>query len=419
MREQQARLLVFSSLFPHTGAPNAGVFIRERMFRVGAVLPVTVVSPQPWFPGQGLIRLFRPHFRLPAPKQDIQHGIKVLYPRFLSVPGFFKQFDGLSMALRSYPLLRRLRKQTGFNVMDAHFAYPDGYAATLLGKWLKLPVTITMRGTEVPHSKNQKLRHLLVSALTRATRLFSVSESLRQHAIALGVEPSGIRVVGNGVDTDKFCPEDRAEARKKFGIPLHARVMVSVGALVERKGFHRVIKVLPELLKSEPGLHYLIVGGASPEGNRRAELEQQVRELRLDKQVHFLGAMPAAELKWPLSASDVFVLATSNEGWANVFLEAMACGLPVITTDVGGNSEVVSRPELGTVVPFGNQEALGAALRSALEQTWDSALIRAYAEENAWDTRVTCLTEEFSQIVMADHRSVVKELQVDMEVRHK
>ncbi|MGB5306999.1 MAG: glycosyltransferase [Gammaproteobacteria bacterium] len=389
------------------------------MFRVGKGLPITVVSPQPWFPGQGLIRKFRPYFRLPAPKEEIQQGIKILYPRFLSVPGFFKQFDGLSMALRTYPLLRRLRKQTGFNVLDAHFAYPDGYAATLLGNWLKVPVTITMRGTEVPQSKRSKLRPLLVHALMRAKRVFSVSESLRQHAITLGVEPSGIRVVGNGVDTDKFCPVDRAEARKRFGIPLHARVLVSVGALVERKGFHRVIEVLPELLKSEPALHYLVVGGAGPEGDWRTELEQRVRELRLDKQVHFLGAMPSGDLKWPLSASDVFVLATSNEGWANVFLEAMACGLPVITTDVGGNSEVVSRPALGTVVPFGNQQALLEALRSALVQTWDSAVIRAYAGENAWDTRVACLTEEFSQIVKAERRVAGEDLQAGMEVRRK
>ena len=112
-------------------------------------------------------------------------------------------------------------------------------------------------------------------------------------------------------------------------------------------------------------------------------------------------------------------MATSNEGWANVFLEAMACGLPVIATDVGGNAEVVCRPELGTIVPYGERPALRAALQAALSQTWDRELIRAYAEENAWDTRVTCLTEEFSQIVMADHRSVVKELQVDMEVRRK
>lgn len=419
MNEPQAKLLVLSSLFPHAGGPNAGVFIRERMFRVAKNLPVSVVSPRPWFPGQGLLRLVHPHYRPETGRQEVQDGIVVSFPRFLAIPGIFRQLDGLFMALGSYRLLRRLRREGKFNVLDAHFAYPDGYAATLLGKWLKVPVTITLRGTEVPHSNNPKLRPLLLRALQGATQLFSVSESLRQHAIALGVEPSRIRVVGNGVDTGKFYPVEKTEARRRLGIPDEAKVLVSIGALVKRKGFHRVIKVLPELLESEPGLHYLVVGGASPEGDSRTELEQQVRELHLEKQVHFLGAMSSEELKWPLSASDVFVLATSNEGWANVFLEAMACGLPVITTDVGGNSEVVSLPELGSIVPFGDQTALREALRNALKVVWDSALIRAYADENTWDTRVACLTGEFTRIVTADHRQAGEGMPADMESRRK
>ncbi len=402
MSKMQPKLLVLSSLFPHSGAPNAGLFIRERMFRVAGHLPVIVVSPRPWFPGQGLVRLIRPHYRREASREEVQEGIKVFLPRFFSIPFFFRQLDGLFMALGSYLLLRRLRKEGRFNLLDAHFAYPDGYAATLLGKWLQVPVTITLRGTEVPHSKKPKLRAPLSGALKGATRLFSVSESLRQHAIALGVDPAKIRVVGNGVDTGKFYPADKAEARRSLGIPDDAKVLISVGALVERKGFHRVIAILPELLGECPNLHYLIVGGASPEGDRRKELEEQVRALGLEKQVHFLGAMPASELRWPLSAADLFVLATSNEGWANVFLEAMACGLPVIATDVGGNAEVVCRPELGEIVPFGNQDALRDALCKALGRTWDAARIRAYAEENAWDTRVEILTEEFRQIVLTE-----------------
>jgi glycosyltransferase involved in cell wall biosynthesis len=315
------------------------------------------------------------------------------------MPHVLRRLDGLSMALCSYPLLRHLRKKTGFNLLDAHFAYPDGYAATLLGKWLDVPVTITLRGTEIPHSKNPVLRPLLVRAMQRADRLFSVSESLRQQAISLGIAPSKIRVVGNGVDTARFLPVDRQEARRRLGIPQAARVLVSVGALVERKGFHRVIECLPELISENRQLHYLIVGGASAEGDRRRELELQARQLGLDQQVHFLGAMPPDELKWPLSAADVFVLATSNEGWANVFLEAMACGLPVVTTDVGGNAEVVHRPELGTIVPFGDRRALLDALRGALLRRWDSTLIRDYARENDWDRRVACLTGEFRLIV--------------------
>lgn len=399
IHKPQPGLLIFSSLFPHSGAPNAGVFIRERMFRVGTVLPITVVSPQPWFPGQGIIRIFRPHFRRPAPKSEIQSGIETVFPRFFSIPGFFKQFDGLFMAMGSYRTLRRLRKNTEFHIIDAHFAYPDGYAATLLGKWLKLPVTITLRGTEIPYSRNLKLLPLLVHAMKDAARLFSVSESLRQHAISLGIDPGKITVVGNGVDTNKFSPVLKAEARRQLGLSENSRVLISVGGLVERKGFHRVIEVLPNLLTVYPDLKYLIVGGAGPEGDWSAHLRTQVSNLKLDKTVIFLGVMPSDKLKIPLSAADIFVLATSNEGWANVFLEAMACGLPVITTDVGGNLEVVCRNELGNVVPFGDAQKLESALVEALDRKWDKEEIVSYAANNSWDSRVEILVDTFRILI--------------------
>ncbi len=391
-------LVVFSTLFPHAGAPNAGPFIRERMFRVGEVLPLTVVSPQPWFPGQALLRRWKPHFRPPALRHESQHGIEVLHPRFFSVPGAFKQLDGLFMALGSYFTLKKLRRAGKLDILDAHFAYPDGFAATLLGTWLGVPVTITLRGTEVPHSRNAKLRPLLVCALTRAARVFSVSDSLRRHAIGLGIPGDKIRVVGNGVDTTKFHPVERCEARAQLGIGADAQVLISVGGLVERKGFHRVIECLPELKIRFPRLVYLIVGGAGAEGDMRAALEQQVAALGLQDTVRFLGIVPAASLKWPLSAADVFVLSTRNEGWANVFLEAMACGVPVISTDVGGNAEVVCRDELGTIVPFDDHTALNAALMAALAKNWDRPAILAYARDNDWQKRVAVLVEEFNAI---------------------
>jgi len=182
-------------------------------------------------------------------------------------------------------------------------------------------------------------------------------------------------------------------------LPQDAKVLVSVGGLVERKGFHRVIELLPDLVALFPDLHYLVVGGACPEGDLTQFLKDMVARLGLGERVHFLGAIAPEALHKPLSASDVFVLSTANEGWANVFLEAMACGLPVVTTDVGGNAEVVCDESLGSITPFGDANALQSAIAAALAREWNSERIIEYACENSWDTRVEILDQEFKALV--------------------
>lgn len=401
---QRPALLVYSSLFPSPVQPNAGVFVRERMFRVGAHLPIVVVAPTPWFPFQSVLRMFRPHFRPMPPAHQQQDGVDVLYPRYFSIPGVFKQWDGLFMALSTYAMVKRLHQAGRVDIIDAHFAYPDGYAATLLGRWLKVPVAITLRGTEARHARTPALVGPLKKALQGATRLIAVSSELLRVAVQLGADPARALVVGNGVDISKFQPHSKDQARAKLGIAPKARVLISVGGLVERKGFHRVIPLLPELLKTYPDLVYLIVGGASAEGDNRAELEKMVADLGLGAHVRFLGPKPHEELAAVLSAADVFVLATRAEGWANVFLEAMACSLPVVTTDVGGNREVVCRPELGEVVPFGDAQALSKALQAALRAQWNAECIRQYAQENAWPHRVQVLLDVFRSMAADKQR---------------
>ena len=394
-------IAVFSSLFPSRVQPTAGLFIRERMFRVAAHAPLVVVSPRPWFPLQSLIRLVKPGYRPLPPRAEVQEGITVLFPRFLAVPGVLRRLDSLSMALCTLPLMRRLRRERGVGLIDAHFAVPCGWAAVRLARWLDLPVSVTLRGTEVRQLREPALRRQVVEAVLGATQVFSVSDSLRRLLVAEGAAPERIEVVGNGVDLAKFQAIPRVEARRALNLPDGAPVLVSVGGLVERKGFHRVIEVLPALIERFPGLHYLIVGGASPEGDMSAALRARVRALGLAAHVTFTGPLPPEGLHVPLSAADVFVLATRNEGWANVFLEAMACGLPVVTTAVGGNAEVVSAPELGSLVPFGDADALRAALAEALERDWDRDRIVAYAQRNTWDRRIVVLIEHFGRMTGA------------------
>ena len=398
MAPPEPRVVVLSTLFPHAAAPTSGPFVRERMFRVAKTVPLTVVAPRPWFPLQGLVRRWKPHFRPPAPARETQDGIEIRRPRFLSVPGAWKWLDGLSMAVCCLPALASLKRTFRANVIDAHFAYPEGYAATLLGRWLHLPVCITLRGTEVPLARDPRRRVRMIDAMRRARRIFAVSESLKRLAVELGIAPDRILVVPNGVDTAKFHRLERERARKAIGLHGDGPVLISVGALVERKGFHRVLECLPALRQSLPDLRYLIVGGPGPEGDWSAELERRAAEEGVRDCVIFLGTVAADALNVPLSAADVFVLATSNEGWANVFLEAMACGLPVVTTDVGGNAEVVSDESLGRIVPFGDRERLTAAIRDALQRHWDRDAIAAHARAQSWERRVKALCDEFQAI---------------------
>lgn len=398
-------VVVFTSLFPHPGQPNAGLFIRERMFRVGKHLSLVVVAPVPWFPFQKVLRRWRPHFRPEAPYKEFQQGFEIYHPRFFSIPGFFKFLDGFFMALGSLPTLWRLRQHFNFQIIDSHFAYPDGYAASLLGKWFRIPVTITLRGTEARLAGRLLYRRLMRKAMKHAARVFSVSDSLKQTAVSIGIPEDKVRVVGNGVDSHRFYCVDRLEARESLNIHEDVPVLVSVGGLCERKGFHRVIACLPELITIHPDIQFLIIGGASAEGDWAERLKQLVSELGLEKNVRFLGVMSPDNLKIPLSAADLFVLATRNEGWANVFLEAMACGLPVITTDVGGNAEVVCRAELGKVVPFNDHRALYRAIVKALVMDWDRKKIIMYAQENSWDRRVAVLLEEFEKIICQPNSS--------------
>ncbi|MGZ9031689.1 MAG: glycosyltransferase [Burkholderiaceae bacterium] len=402
----QPRLLVLSSLFPSDAQPNAGLFIRERMFRVGRTRPIVVVSPQPWFPGQSLIRRFRPHFRPTAPRRETMNGVEIHRPRFFSVPVMFKRFDGFLMALGSALTVRRLIHEEDVNVIDAHFGYPDGNAARWLARWFGLPMVLTLRGKEARQAGSSVLRSRVQAAVCAADRVVTVSSALRDVALELGANPANVQTIGNGIDLSKFRPMPRPEARRLLGLPLDATVLVTVGTLVERKGFHRVVEAMPTLLASNPALHYLVVGGAGPEGDDSEQLRGLVALMGLQERVHFLGPIAPNALQVPLSAANLFVLPSRYEGWANVLLEAMACGLPVVATDVGGNAQVVAHTGLGRIVPFGDADALADAVREALAVNWDRKAIRAYAEANSWDVRIPQLIAVFDRLL--DHQNEVR-----------
>jgi teichuronic acid biosynthesis glycosyltransferase TuaC len=392
------RVLVLTTVFPNAQQPTLGVFVRERVRRVAEFAKVVVVAPIPWFPLNGHIR--GRHLEAISPV-EFDGTLEVHHPRFLCVPRYGKWLDGLLYTVSLVPFMFRLRRRFAFDVIDAHFAYPDGFAAVLLGRIFRRPVVITLRGSIVRLSTYPTHRPLLRLALRLATRIVAVSRSLKDVAIALGTPDTKVRVIPNGVDTAHFAPSSRAAARERLGLPLTSTIVLSVGGVNEGKGHHRIVQLLPSLLERHPNLLYVIVGGERPGDTSRPRIERMVATNDLRDHVWFAGERSHDEIPLWMAASDLFCLATRSEGWANVLLEAMACGLPVVTTRVGGNHEIISSPELGILVDPHDDAALARAIGDALARQWDRSALVDHARHHRWETAAAAAIAELQAAVRA------------------
>jgi glycosyltransferase involved in cell wall biosynthesis len=390
------RVLVLSSLYPSDTMPTRGIFVHERTRHLAAISTVQVVAPVPWFPFN---RLLRGAARADTPRLEVRDGITVHHPRFLSAPGIFKSLDGLLYFASLLPFMIRLRRRTPFDLIDAHFAYPDGLAGLLLSRWFRVPLTVTLRGTEVPLSKRRLRRSQIKLVLAGADRVIAVSQSLADLAGRLGAPAERVRVIPNGIDTSLFNPGSKREARQSLGLPEGGPLLVSVGALTERKGHHRIIRALPSLLTTYPDLLLVVVGGASVEGDTGRSLRSLAQELGLTQHVRLVGACPHDQIPTWLRAADLFCLATQNEGRPNAVMEALACGLPVVTSDVGGNAEIVTNEQDGLLVPFGDPPALLEALRHAMEMRWDHDAISRRARARTWHQTAHQVATEFNAVL--------------------
>jgi glycosyltransferase involved in cell wall biosynthesis len=389
------RILTLSTVFPNLRQPAFGVFVAERMRRVARHCDVSVVAPVPWFPGNGWMR---PHWT-GVPATEGEEGFRVYHPRVLCVPRYTKWSDGLLYAASLVPFLARLRRRFPFDLIDAHFAYPDGLAAALLGGVFRVPVVVTLRGSIVRLRHYPLHRPQIRWALRRAARVLAVSQSLKEVAAGLGIPAEHIRVIPNGVDADVFVPREPADARRALGLPLGATIILSVGGLNEGKGHHRVVAQLPALARRFPDLLYVIVGGERPGESSRPLIESVAARLGVSSRVRLVGERPHEEIANWLAAADLFCLATRSEGWANVLLESLACGTPVVSTRVGGNAEIVSHEGLGILVPAEDDGALAAAIREGLERRWDPRILVAHAQAHSWDSAVRGVLDEFERVL--------------------
>lgn len=387
-----SRIVTLTNLFPSSVMPTHGLFVAERMRRVAAAsgLGWTVVAPVPhvvWPLRRGIYRQWAQ-----VPAREERGGAIVHHPRYRHWPGLSLRRQARAVAAGARATVAALAASEPI-VLDAHYLWPDGVAAAQLAAELSLPFTLTARGSDVNVvAADPVVARAIGAAAQRALACCAVSSALAERfATVAGLTKDRVRCVRNGVDLERFRPPrdaaERAAARTRLGLPATGRLLLGVGRLVAGKGFGLAAAALREL----PEDVSLVLVGDGPE---RAALVATG-----GARVHCLGTRPPDEVALACRAADLLVLPSEREGWPNVVTEALATGLRVVATDVGGIPEILDRatltPARGALVPPGDAAALAAAIRAVLAVPADAAAVRAFAERYGWQEPVAFLSELF------------------------
>lgn len=366
------KILTFSTLFPNTEKPGHGIFVETRLRHLVASGQVEsrVVAPIGWFPSKH--PRFGDYAKLArVPKSEVRHGLQVEHPRYPVLPKIGMNVAPLLLAQAARSrIARMIDERYDFDLIDAHYFYPDGVAAAMLARYFNKPLVITARGSDITLLPQYALpRRMIKWAANRADGVITVCHALREEVVALGVPQERVTSLRNGVDLQLFRPIERT--------PNALFTLLTVGHLVPVKAQELIIAALPLLADVR-----LVVAGDGP---NRGMLEALARELGVEARVQFLGAVPQAQLRGHYGNADALVLASSREGWANVLLESMACGTPVVASRVYGTPEVVAAPEAGVLMDERTPQGVADAINRLRAAYPDRAATRRYAERFSWD----------------------------------
>lgn len=383
------RVLTLSTLFPDATRLNFGVFVERQTLGLAAHRDVSLrlVAPigvPPW----PLSR--HPRYRAfeTVPLAEDWKGLDTRRPRFAAVPGIGGRLHVAMLVRALLPVLTEIRRDFAFDVIDAEFFFPDGPAAIALGRHFGVPVSIKARGADIHHWGHGPTAAQVGAAGRGADGLLAVSAAMRDDMVAIGIPRERISVHRTGVDLDRFAPVDRDKAKAAIGIA--GPLIVSVGALIDRKGHATVIRAMTDL----PGASLLIAG----EGPSRPALVADIARLGLGDRVRLLGSTPHAELPCLLAAADVMALASSSEGLANAWVEALACGTPIVITAAGGAAEVVTEPNYGRIAAR-EPAAFAQAISALLANPPPPADVRRGAERFTWAANTDALYAHLQALV--------------------
>lgn len=385
------RVLSLSTLYPNASTPNFGVFVERQMQAVAARGDVDLVMVNPLGLPPFPLSL-HPRYRSLRGLDRVEQrgGVSVYRPRFVLLPGTGGRFNARLEAAAVLPLAREMHAKQPFDLVDAQFFYPDGPAALRVAQALNLPCSIKARGADVHYWGHapgtvQQVRDAAIGA----SGLLAVSSGLADDLVTLGADRTKITVHRTGLDRTIFQPLDRAESRAKLGLPAGRPVLACVGALIERKGQRFAIEALVQVPDA-----ILVLAGAGPD---EAQLRSLTASLGLADRVRFLGAVPHADLPVVLGAADLFVLPSASEGLANAWVEALACGTPVVTTPIPGAQELLTDPVFGRMAER-DPAAFASAINELLAAPPPRDKVLAGAAQFSWEANAAALVAHWRNL---------------------
>lgn len=388
-------ILLVSSLYPNNIDPKHGIFIETRLKHLLNNFPdikVTVIAPTPWFPFSSKIFGEYAKFSGVASQETIKE-INVYHPKYLVIPKIGMYITPFFMALAIKRRIKKLyKKGYKFDVIDGHYFYPDGVAIAKVAKSLKIPFTCTARGSDIHQIPQYPIAKKMIQRVFRqADHLMAVCNALKVEMIKLGADVEKTTSLRNGVDLTlfKFANEDQQSAMKEQ-LGIKGRLILSVGRLIELKGHHLVIMAIKQ--------HDNVIFAIAGDGPDQKKLKQLAVELGIEKRILFLGPLLQPSLSNWYQAADLSVLASSREGWANVLLESMASGTPVVATNVWGTPEIVADADAGVLVER-TVEDINKGINQLLTHPLNRQNTRKYAEKFDWQSTSQGQYDIFKRII--------------------
>jgi teichuronic acid biosynthesis glycosyltransferase TuaC len=390
------RVLSLATLYPNAAAPRFGTFVARSLEALAARRDwqVTVINPI----GVPPVAFGRYRALKAAATDGVEHGVAVHRLTFPLIPRLGGRINPALIARAVLPLARRLHAQAPFDLVDAQFFYPDGPAAARIARALDLPLSIKARGSDIHYwgTRAWALAQMLAAG-EQAAGLLAVSGALAEDMAAIGLPRDKITLHYTGLDRDRFRPLQHTQLRRRLGqelgvaLPAAAPVLVTVGALLPHKGQSLVVDALTHL----PADTVLLLVGR---GDDEAALRAQARSLGVAERVHFLGSLDHDLLPLVLSAADAMVLPSAREGLANAWVEALACGTPLVITDAGGAREVLTAPEAGRIVAR-NPRTIAHGVRELLDDPPQRQAVAVMAERFSWQAHAAALARYYESLL--------------------